>query len=318
MYAPKELSILFSQQLDMSSPVFQRVLEEQFQTHPTRKTLYDELEKLVERPVVTYCTSFAYPVMIEDSDAEMLEGILQRCDLSKGLALVISSPGGVGLAAERIINVCRSYSDTEEYVAIVPAKAKSAATMVCLGASKIIMGKTSELGTVDPQLTITEDGKPKRFSAYNIVKSYENLFNRAVKEDGNLQPYLQQLANYDEREIAKYKTALALSDDIAVRALKACMLKDLSDEEIKKKISIFLLPEKRAKVHGRPILADDAKKCGLNIEVKPVKDKMWLLLYELYVRLNHFVSINNNAKVIECVDKSFVATWHPRAKGAKK
>ncbi|GAH14065.1 unnamed protein product, partial [marine sediment metagenome] len=43
-------------------------------------------------------------------------------DLSKGLALIINSPGGSGLAAERIINVCRSYSGTEEFWAIVPNK----------------------------------------------------------------------------------------------------------------------------------------------------------------------------------------------------
>lgn len=291
----------------MTELIFQRVLEEQFQRHPTRKSLYSKLQKLVGRTVVSLFTSFRYPVMLEDNDAEMLEGVLQTCDLSDGLALLISSPGGIGLAAERIINVCRSYSGTGEYIAIIPAKAKSAATMICLGASKIIMGKTSELGTVDPQLTVQEDKKTKRFSVYNLVKSYENLFGRAVKEKGNLQPYLQQLANYDEREIAEYKTALALSDDIAVRALETGMLKGLSEKDIKKKISIFLIPEKRAKVHGRPIGADDAFNCGLNIDVKDVKDKMWLLLYELYVRLNHFVSINNNAKAIECIDKAFVA-----------
>jgi len=184
----------------MQGPIFQRVLEEQFQGHPTRKALYQQLEKLLGRTVVSFFTSFRYPVMIEDNDAAMLEGILQTCNLSKGLALVISSPGGIGLTAERIINVCRSYSGTGEYIAIVPAKAKSAATMICLGASKIIMGKTSELGTVDPQVTIKEDKEVKRFSVYNLVKSYENLFGRAIKEKGNLQPYLQQLANYDERD----------------------------------------------------------------------------------------------------------------------
>ena len=51
-------------------------------------------------------------------------------DLSKGLALIISSPGGDGLAAERIINVCRHYSETKEYWAVVPNKAKSTARMV--------------------------------------------------------------------------------------------------------------------------------------------------------------------------------------------
>jgi len=114
------------------------------------------------------------------------------------------------------------------------------------------------------------------------------------------------------REIAEYKTALALSDDIAVRALQASMLKGLSKESIRKKIGIFLIPEKRAKVHGRLIGAQDAIRCGLTVDLKDVKDKMWLLLYELYVRLNNYVSINNNAKVIECRDKAFTARAQPK------
>ena len=63
--------------------------------------------------------------------------MLRSLDLAAGLAVMINSPGGSGLAAERIINVLRSYSGTGEYWAIDPAKAKSAATMVCLGVCRI-------------------------------------------------------------------------------------------------------------------------------------------------------------------------------------
>ncbi|MGD6851868.1 MAG: SDH family Clp fold serine proteinase [Candidatus Bathyarchaeia archaeon] len=290
-------------------PIYQKVREEQFQIHSTRKQLYRKLEKLLGMPVISYFTSFRYPVMLEDSDAEMLEALLQACDVSKGFGLIINSPGGIGLAAERIINVCKSYSGTGEFTALVPSKAKSAATMVCLGASKIIMGKTSELGPVDPQITIQEDNNVSRFSIYNIVKSYEHLFEKAVNEKGNIQPYLQQLANYDEREIAEYKMALDLSDDITIRALKGGMLKKLTETEIKKNLDIFLIPDKAAKVHGRPIYAEDAQKCGLNIELKGIKEPVWRSLYELYIRLDNFVSINRNAKIIECCDKSFRAGY---------
>jgi hypothetical protein len=294
----------------MVTTIYEKVKEEQLQDLSTRKLLYQKLEKLLGRPVVSFFTSFEYPVMLEDSDAVMLEGLLQTCNLSKGIALVINSPGGWGLTAERIINICRSYSGTKEYIALVPGKAKSAATMICLGASKIIMGRTSELGTVDPQLTIKEKDKISRFSVYNVVKSYERLFENAVKEKGgNLQPYLQQLANYDERDIAEYRTSLALSDDIAVKALKTGMLQKLSEDIIKKKIGIFLIPEERAKVHGRPINADEALNCDLNIDIKEVRDKFWLLLYELYIRLDNFVSINGNSKIIECCNKSFRASY---------
>jgi ClpP class serine protease len=175
-------------------------------------------------------TSFVYPVMLDDGDASMIEAVLRTCDLSSGVALMINSPGGLGLAAERIINVCRSYSGTKDYIAVVPNKAKSAATMICLGASEIMMGRTSELGPVDPQVTL----KGGRYSVYNIVKSYEHLFEKAVKAQGNIQPYLLQLSHFDEKDITEYKTALDLSDDIAVKALNGGMLKGMSEEEIKK------------------------------------------------------------------------------------
>ncbi|MBO1224139.1 MAG: hypothetical protein JYX80_06900 [Candidatus Scalindua sediminis] len=120
-------------------PVISKVLDEQRQGHETRRKIFVELEKKLQKPVISFFTSFVYPVMIEDQDVDMLEGLLQKMDLSNGLAVVISSPGGSGLAAERIINICRSYSETNEFTVIVPNKAKSAATMVCFGAKEIIM-----------------------------------------------------------------------------------------------------------------------------------------------------------------------------------
>jgi len=226
--------------------------------------------------------------------------------VSRRLTLAINSPGGDGVAAERIINICRSYSSTNEYWSIIPGKAKSAATMVCFGASKIIMGSTSELGPIDPQLTIPWNGSVQRFSAYNIVESYKNLFSKAVKEKGNLQPYLQQLAHYDEREIEELRAALSLSEDIAIRTLATGMMKGLSEKDIRKKIEIFLTP-KRTKTHGRPIYREEAAECGLNIEKINVNDNLSKLLYELYIRTNNFVS-TKAAKCIESKKHSFVAT----------
>jgi len=290
---------------ELEPVIFQQVMIEQNQGHETRRRIFVELEKELKRPVVSFFTSFSFPVMIENTDSDMLEGVLQKMDLSQGLILFISSPGGDGLAAERIINVCRSYSKTGEYWIIVPGKARSAATMICFGASKIIMGATSELGPIDPQLATSKSGVVRRFSVYNVVESYDNLFSRAVKEKGNLQPYLQQLANYDEREIKEFRAALALSEDIAIRTLASGMMKGMSSSAIKKEIEIFLTP-KRTKTHGRPIYREEALKCGLRIESRDVKDKFWRLVYELYIRTNNFVS-KKAAKCIESENHSFVA-----------
>ncbi len=282
-------------------------MQEENQGHDTRKHIYIQLEKKLNRPIVSYFTSFTHPVMIEDEDADMLEGILQKTDLSKGLTLIISSPGGDGLAAERIINVCRNYSQTGEYWIIVPGKAKSAATMICFGASKILMGATSELGPIDPQITIGDEGMLNRFSVWNIVKSYEELFENAVSEKkGNLQPYLQQLSNYDAREIKEFKAAVELSEDIAIRSLACGMMQDKTTDEIKEKIKIFLTPE-HTKIHGRAIYRDEALSCDLKIEFQDIKNEFWELIYELYIRANNHVS-NKASKLIESKDHSFIAS----------
>jgi hypothetical protein len=293
---------------DEGKLIVQRIAEERRQGSSTRKELYSELEQELGLPVVSFFTSFRYPVMIEDSDADMLEGILQKCCLDNGFALLISSPGGSGLTAERIINICRSYSGNHNYIAIVPGKAKSAATMVCFGASKIIMGHSSELGAIDPQqLIVEEDKQTKWFSVYNIVSSYRRLFKQAVEVKGNLQPYLQQLANYDEREIAEMESVLEFSEDFAIKTLKSGMLARYSYKKIREKIGIFLTP-REMKVHGRPIYAAEARRHGLKVEVADVRSRMWMLVYELYVRLNDFVSNDNIGKCIECKDYSFRAT----------
>jgi ATP-dependent protease ClpP protease subunit len=295
-----------NEQSEEKKLVVQRVLDEHHQRHSTRQNLYTELERHVGLPIVACFTSFLYPVMMEDSDADMLEGVLQQCDLSDGFALLLSSPGGDGLAAERIINTCRSYSGNGEYQVIVPSKAKSAATMVCLGATKLLMSPTSELGSVDPQMIVTEGDEKHRFSVHNLIKSYEELFAKAVKEKGNLEPYIQQLANYDAREIEEMRSARSLSEDIAVKALKTGMLRKLSEQRIQQKVKLFLTPEK-VKTHGRAIYAKDAVKCGLNVQLEDLRGPLWLTVYELYSRLDRFVSTDRVAKCIECRDYSFVA-----------
>jgi ClpP class serine protease len=128
------------------------------QTHELRKPLLEKLQKLREgRAIVSFFIGFQSNVPLMQSDADMIEEVLCNTDTSRGLTLILDAPGGDGLAAERIIRACRSYTK-KDFEAIVPARAKSAATMVCLGADRILMGKTSELGPIDPQVPMKLHG----------------------------------------------------------------------------------------------------------------------------------------------------------------
>lgn len=289
----------------MTNNAYKTVQEETFQHHSTRKKIFTELEeKLDGRKVVALFTSFSHPVQLTDDDCDLLQSVLQELDLKNGLALILSTPGGDGLAAERIVNICRAYSGTGDFWAVVPSKAKSAGTIICMGASKILMAPSSELGPVDPQIIRLENGQRRAFSAESLVSLYERLFEEAVQSQGRLEPYLQQLQNFDEREVDAYRAAIKLAEDIAVKALISGHMKETAEDEIREKIQVFLKPDAGTLTHGRAIYAPQAKDSGLPVEDMVVTDDTWRKVYDLYVRLDRFVSMEA-CKTVESSDEAF-------------
>jgi len=282
----------------------QNMLDELSQAHNTRKPLYSELERIFTVPVISFFTSFIYPATIHDKDADMIENVLQGTDVKKGFLMIINSPGGSALAAERIIQVCRAYS-ADKFSVVVPKMAKSAATMICLGASKIIMSRTSELGPIDPQVIITEGQTRKLFPAFLLIQSYRKLIEEAIRVKQPIEIFLQQLSKYDHRDIALYEQEADLAKDIAARALKSGILKSEPDQEVQKTISFFLEPT-RTKVHGRPIYLDDLAPTKLNLERLEIDSEQWKLIWNLYVRLDCLLSRGNVAKIVESKDYSYI------------
>ena len=283
--------------------VYARLLEERTQGPSTRQPVLRRLEEGRERKVVLFFTSFRYPVLMDDEDADLLEGVLQKLDLSSGLSLILNSPGGMALAAERVIRACRTYSNGD-FEVIVPKMAKSAATMICLGASKIVMSDTSELGPIDLQIVLREGDQFNILSAWSIIRSYRQLFEQAIDTEGNIEPFLQQLDRYDARLIQQWELEQRLGKDIVIQALQTGMLKDLGRDEIEQKIELLLDPEKTMS-HGRPIYWKTAsEEMGLNIEHVDNLDPLWQDVYEVYVRSYHYVS-QAACKLIETIEHHF-------------
>jgi hypothetical protein len=70
---------------------------------------------------------------------------------SRPILLVLDSHGGSVEAGYLISKTCKRLSN-EKFVVAIPRKAKSAATLLSLGADEIHMGLMSELGPIDPQI----------------------------------------------------------------------------------------------------------------------------------------------------------------------
>ncbi len=281
-----------------SQKLFPKILEETEQTHEVRRPQILQIEKHFKKRVVTFQTSGAGHVpnsSIIDSDVNMLEEALLGSNIRENLLLIIDSHGGSGLAAERIIRVCQKYSKGS-FDVLVPYIAKSAATLICFGAKKIWLGETSELGPIDPQCQIGD----LYISAYNYVKSYEGLMRKASTTKGRVEPYLQQLAEYNDALIVDLKQETKLSEEMAIQCLKSGMMKKFTKAQIRRKIKKFTDPSQTLQ-HGRPIFYEDAKKCGLLVGLVRISDPIWDTIWELHLRYQHILS-SQCAKVIETRD----------------
>lgn len=111
---------------------------------------YKKLENLRDSKLLVYFTGDRQN-MESQINADIISPFSNHLDIikkSKRISLLLYSNGGSTLAAWSLVNLIRSYCD--EFEVIIPFKCQSAATLICLGATKIVMTKQATLGPIDP------------------------------------------------------------------------------------------------------------------------------------------------------------------------
>lgn len=118
-----------------------------------RKAKYAELEKERASRVIAYITSDR-PGLETEIHSEVYDIFTNHLDIigvQKKISLYLYTRGGQTLTAWSLVNLIRQFCD--EFEVIIPSKAHSAGTLICLGANKIIMTKQATIGPIDPSLT---------------------------------------------------------------------------------------------------------------------------------------------------------------------
>lgn len=90
---------------------------------------------------------------IDTFDLDQIFNSLKELNENHGrdVVLFILSTGGAGEPAYQISKICKSFS-REKFIVVVPRYAKSAATLIAIGADEIHMGPLGQLGPIDPQI----------------------------------------------------------------------------------------------------------------------------------------------------------------------
>ncbi len=96
------------------------------------------------------------------------------------LDVVLHTPGGHIESAFKIVKLLRKHAKAINI--IVPSYAKSAGTLICLCADKMILTTTSELGPLDVQMPEHQEGDVDTYkSALNGYKALEQIQKHAVE-----------------------------------------------------------------------------------------------------------------------------------------
>ncbi len=107
---------------------------------------------------------------------EVIHG-LPKCDTD----IIIHSPGGSPTVAESIVSYLRQQYVNKEIRVIIPHLAMSAATMIALSADRIIMGKHSFIGPIDPQIHIPGPSDQLVLNpAFAIIKQYKDTLKNII------------------------------------------------------------------------------------------------------------------------------------------
>ncbi|WP_322528541.1 hypothetical protein R5R73_01265 [Salinicola sp. LHM] len=228
-----------------------------------RKKYITRLHEHTGRNVICYYSAFmkngSLPHLgINDNDKNSLMATVHEMDFSKGLDLIMHTPGGSVTAAESIIHYLNEVFDGDVR-AIIPQAAFSAGTMIACGCKSIVMGKQSSLGPFDPHLG--------NYSCHNIIDELEEISGRikdAPHEAMLWRPILEKL---DPTLYLQCKHSIDLATSIVEHWLQKVMLKEVENkEEIARSITSKLNKTSHTKDHSRHIHIHDAEEMGLIIE----------------------------------------------------
>lgn len=142
--------------------------------------------------------------------AELLHDVVGDIDLH----LMLCSPGGDGEVAIRLARMAQAACDS--FVVVVPEIAKSAATILTLGADEVIMGPTSDLGPIDPQIFLPDRGF---VSAKDLIASVTRAIEEVDRRPNTYPLVTAMLAGIDVTAVEFARSALGRTDDIARQAI---------------------------------------------------------------------------------------------------
>jgi len=254
----------------------------------TTARLISELQSKRNSKIITYIVSTRQGVnfQIADDAVRVIYDHLTVLNIKNGekLDLFLHSFGGVGVVPWKLVNLIREFTD--KFEVLVPYKAYSAATLIALGANKIIMHPMAELGPIDPKVgnefnPVTPQGQQIGINVEDVASyiTFVKDFVGIRHEDELVQALNTLTSNVHPLALGNVHRFYAQSRMMARKLLKLHMT-DSKDEHIIEEIAETLTS--KLFFHGHPINRKEAESLKLKVEEpnQDIADLVWNLYRE--------------------------------------
>ena len=231
-----------------------------------RRKYLRKLHDLRNRNIIIYYSGWQHKsnvdpriTSINDEDMGGFMTAARGVDRSKGLDLILHTPGGGQAAAERLVDYLRSMFNTE-IEAFVPHLAASAGTMIACACKKIFMGRHSSLGPIDPQIN--------QEPAQSIIDSFNQAHKEIKQDPSKIVVWYPILSKYNLSLRDQCQNAIDLTEKMVADWLRKGMFSDMEEEAAQKLISTIVGTLKdygEFKSHNRHLSADFCKNLGLKV-----------------------------------------------------
>jgi len=255
------------------------------------KELIKQIQNMRSSKVIAYVTGDRQPIVAtiaEDAVRPLYEHLLS-IGKNKRIDLILYSRGGDVSVPWRIVSMFREFCD--ELSIMVPYKAHSAATLISIGADKIIMGKKAELGPIDPTLrkmAIGEISGPPQEISVEDVNSYISF----VREKANIndQSALAQMVAILANNLAPLTLGSVNRQNSHIRLVARKLLTSRKEKLDEAKInSIIETLTEKIYSHGHAIGRKEAQEIGLPIEMP--KELLENTIWNLYLKYEEFLKL---------------------------
>jgi len=261
-----------------------------------RRKYLGQLAQMTGRNTIAYYSGWLQDqrndaCAISDSDKNGFMNAVHGLDRSKGLDLLLHTPGGDFAATESLVDYLFQMFGTN-IRCFIPQLAMSGGTMMACACKEVFMGKQSNIGPIDPQFS----GIP----AHGVLAEFKEAVEAVKRDPASLPIWQTIIGRYHPTFIGECRNAIELASEIVERWLTRGMFAgDGQAQEKAKKIVEALNNHADTKMHARHIHADEAKSFGLKISMLEDDDDLQDLVLTIHHAYIHSLSASSAAKIIE-------------------